>query len=327
MEETIRGLLSRFWPTGALFIGGLVLIVYIALGFLYWQQGSQQGELEEQIANLSLVVSRPLPSVEQLNAEYEEVSTALALMSDSDAIAMLVGIAGASGIDINPAAGNFRVPPVTLSQVRVGIGTYQVLSFKSVRVQGDYASIMAFITDLDSGTTLPTMVLKSVATSNVPVMYVGEEAERRAEFRRVITAVTNMMNDNALTEIPRPMSFDDGVATNLMGDNPDTAGKVEGFPDITTTAVRKGYTGRTGSPRNGYVLYRHDRVSTDDTALYATVDYIDVLTTNYYYTCEADGTVRQFDGANVATATEYLGSEEFKIEIIATVTVDIYTKP
>ena len=326
MEETIRRLLSRFWPTGAIFIGGLILIVYIALGFLYWQQGTQQGELEEQIAKLSLVISRPLPSVEQLNAEYEKISTALATMEDSDAIAVLVGIAGASGIDVAPGAGKFRVPPVTLSQARVGSGTYQVLSFKNVRVQGDYASVMAFITDLDSGTTLPTMVLRNVATSEVPVMYEGEEADRRAAFRNVITAVTNMMNDNALTEIPNPMSFDDGVATNLMGDDPDTAGVVEGFPDITTTAASKGYTG-TGSPRNGYVLYGHDRVSTDDNDLYETVSYIGVLTTDYYYTCEADGTVRQFDGADVATATEYLGSEEFKIEIVATVTVDIYTKP
>jgi len=126
--------------------------------------------------------------------------------------------------------------------------------------------------------------------------------------------------------IPNPVSFDGGVATNLMGDDPDTGETVEGFPDITTLADEKGYTG-TGSPRDGYVLYGHNKIDPDDTTQFVTVNYIATLTTTYYYTCEADGTVRQFDIADVALATEYLGSEESKIETVATVDVDIYTKP
>jgi hypothetical protein len=47
-----------------------------------------------------------------------------------------------------------------------------------------------------------------------------------------------------------------------------------------------------------------------------------VSTTKYYYTVEADGTVRQFDGPDVTIAKEYPS-----IETIATLNVEIYTRP
>ena len=323
--EIIRNLLAAYWRTGVLLLGGLILIVYISLGFLYWQQGGQQVDLEQQIAQLTLVIARPLPPDTDLRTEYEKVNDALDPITDEKAIKWLVEIAEESGIDVAPESGRFIVPSVSFGQETVAGGTYRVLSFGNVRVQGDHDSVMAFITDLDSGETLKTMVLNTMATSQVEVMYEGEEAERRAEFRMVISAVIDMMDDNALIEIPDPVSFAGSVATNFMGDDPVTVGVVEGLPDITATAAEKGYTG-TDSPGDGYVLYGHDRISTDNTTLYVTVTYSSLLTTNYYYTCEADGTVRQFDGAGVVTATEYLGSAASKPETVVTFSVVIYTR-
>ena len=319
--------MGAYWRTGVLLLGGLILIVYIALGFLYWQQGGQQADLEQQIVQLSLVIARPLPPDTELRKEYEKVNSALLIpKTDAEAIKMLVDIAEESGIDVTPESGKILVPPVSIGQETVAGGSYRVLSFGNVRVQGVHDSVMAFISDLDSGKTRETMVLNSMATDEVAIMYEGEEAERRAEFRMVISAVINMMDDNALSQIPDPMSFAGSIATNFMGDDPDTEGAVEGFPDITTTAAEKGYTG-TDSPGDGYVLYGHDKISTDNTTLYETVSYTGaVLTTNYYYTCEADGTVRQFDGASVITATEYLGSTESRPETVVTFSVNIYTR-
>jgi len=325
--EIIKALLTRFRHMGVLFVIGVFLIIFIALGILYFQQGAQQRELEEQITKLSLVVAKPLGSAEKLRAEYDEVNLALAPMTNIAAVAMLVSIAEKSGIDIGANAGKLRISPATVREEKMGVATYQVLSFKNITVQGDYDKVMAFISTLDSGETLKTMVLKKVAIRQVEVRFVDEEGDRRAEFRNVASAVIDMMDDNGLFGIPNPMRFAGGVATNLMGDDPDTEATVEGFPDITTTAAEKGYIG-TGSPRDGYVLYGHHKISTDDTTTFSTVNpYITILTTTYYYTCEADGTVRQFDGASVATATEYLGSEESRIETVAIVDVDIYTKP
>jgi hypothetical protein len=179
---------------------------------------------------------------------------------------------------------------------------------------------MAFISDLDSGKTMKTMVLKKADIGWTALAVKPEEQERRGEFRSVSVAVIAMMTDN-ITEIPNPISYAGGTATNYMGDDLDTEETVEGFPDITTTAAERGYAG-TGTPRDGYVLYGHDKISTDNTTQFETVSYIHLLTTEYYYTCEADGTVRQFDGPDVATAIEYVD-----IETVATLDVDLYTKP
>ncbi|MBI4188673.1 MAG: hypothetical protein HY529_05665 [Chloroflexi bacterium] len=321
--EIIRNLIKRLRHVGVLLLVGLITIVYIALGFVYWQQGVQQQDYAARTAKLSVVVARPLASGDELKAEYAAVKTALAPVTNTDAIAMLVGIAEKSGIDVTPADGKFIVPPGRPGQEKVGESTYQLLSFQSIHVQGDYASVIAFIADLDSGKTLNTMVLKKLATSEGEVTVVGEDGARRAEFRKVAAAVLAMMKDNGILGIPHTISYNAGVAVNLMGDDPNTPGTVEGFPDIITTPSDKGYTG-TGSPRSGFVLYKHDKISTDNASQFQTTDYIDVLTTRYYYTCEGDGTVRQFNGANIATATEYLTSEASKVEVIATVDVDIY---
>jgi hypothetical protein len=135
-----------------------------------------------------------------------------------------------------------------------------------------------------------------------------------------------MMTDNNLVALPNPMSYANGIATNLMGNDPEVEGAIEGFPDITTRAADKGYTGNL-TPRDGYVLYRHDKIPSDNTTEYETVSYLTTLTTNYYYTCEADGTVRQWDGSDVTTAAEYLGSEATEVELQVDLDVDIYSKP
>ena len=320
--ETIRNLITRFWPSGGLFLGGFILIIYIALGFVYLQQGGQQKEFEEQIASLSLIIARPLPSVEKLQAEYDEVNTALAPMTNRAAIAMLVGIAEESGIDIAPDSGKFRVPSAAFSQANMGGGTYRVLSFSGIRVQGDHNSVTAFISDLDSGKTLETMVLKSIQTSEEKVIFADEEGDRRSEFRAVISAVIDMMDANALSAIPAPMSFADGAASDNMTAFPDSTSHWTGTP-AGKTQDPDGVDYEDGD-KAGYLLYGHD-ITADNTTSNL-INYIGVLTTKYYYTCEADGTVRQFDGASVIIATEYLGSEESKPETIVTVSVDIYTK-
>ncbi len=328
----IKSLLSRFWPTGALFLGGFLLIIYISLGFVYWQQGAQQRGLEEKIAKLSLILFKPLPTGEELQAEYEKVNSALAPMTDNASldpaipyIKLIVDIAKKSGINIDPAAGKLSVPPATFSETNVAGGTYQLISFGSIHAQGDYDSVMAFVSDLDSGRTLETMVLKGVQISQEEFTFTGEEGDRRAEFRKVAAAVLAMMKDNGLPAIPNPISYSGGVATNLTGDDPATKETVEGFPDITTTAAEKGYSGNA-TPRNGYVLYNHDKILTDNTTRFTTTNYTNTLTTKYYYTCEADGTVRQFKRASIDIAMEYTASEASVIETVVAVDVDIYTK-
>ena len=180
--EVIKNLLIRFRQSGVLLLIGFFLIIYIAFGFVYFQQSSKQGDLEEQVARISLIVAKPLASKEKLQADYDEVNSALASVTDSsDAIATIVDIAEKSGIDVTPGSDKLIVPSAAVREEKVGGDTYQVFSFKNVSVQGSYDNVIAFISDLDSGETQKTMVLKKVTINQIEVKVEGEEATEGEE--------------------------------------------------------------------------------------------------------------------------------------------------
>jgi len=184
--EVIKNLLIRFRQSGVLLFIGFLLIIYIAFGFVYWQQSSQQKDLEEQNAKISLIVAKPLGGKEKLQEDYAKVNSALAeVTDDAEAIEILVGIAEKSGIDTDND--NLIVPSAAVREEKVGGGTYRVFSFKNVSVQGSYDSVMAFISDLDLGETpeTKTMVLKRVTINQIEIKGEGEE-ETRTEAKATL---------------------------------------------------------------------------------------------------------------------------------------------
>jgi len=324
--EVIKNLLIRFRQSGVLLLIGFFLIIYIAFGLIYWQQGSQQRKLEEQIASINIIIVKPLPSAEKLQAEYDEVNSFLAPMTDSDAIAKLVGIAKENGIDISQSADKLRVPSAKPREEKVGEGTYQVLSFKNIYVQGGYDNVMAFISDLDSGKTLKTMVLKKVDIKQIELKTEGEEAVSKTEFHNVSSAVVALMTANELITIPMPINFAGGVGVNDMTAFPDSLSNVAGGDKVTDP---EGYHYADATDKAGYTLYGHDITGSDagnPNPNQVDVNYVTMSETSYYYTCESDGTIRQFDGPDVATAKEYFSGERVKTETVATLDVDLYTK-
>lgn len=316
-------ILTRIRRTGFLLLAGLLLILYAGLGILYLQQVPKQKRFGEQTTQLLTVAIRPLPGIEKLREEYNEVNRALAPIAVPAYLDILVGIAKESGINIDKDADKFHIPtagkPV---EVKVSGGKYQVLPFKGIRVQGEYSKVMAFIANLDSGKTLKTMVLKKVEIGDVQIMYKGEEEIRRKEFNSVRSALAKMMAGNKLSSIPNPKSYAGGKGSNDMTTFPDSTsawaesagGKIKDLKD-------KPYM--TGD-KEGYVLYRHDFKA--DGLKIDLVNYIAVATTRYYYTCETDGKVRQFSEPELKTATEYTDSREYEIETLATIDIDLYSK-
>jgi hypothetical protein len=168
---------------GFLLIIGICLVAYFALGVFYWQQGSKQEELEEQIQKTNLVVSKPLPSDQKLKAEFDEVNRFLTPLAVPVVLELIVGIAKVNGIDIDPAAGKFNIPsPRAPENRRIGENNYQVLSVHGVRVRGEPDSVTAFISDLDAGETLKIMVLKKLEVSQAELEIKAEELTRREEY-------------------------------------------------------------------------------------------------------------------------------------------------
>jgi len=312
----MQQLLARIRRIGFMVVLGVCVIIYVGLGIVYIQQGPKQKDLEDQNKKTMAVVNKPLPSMEQLQAEYDAVNAALAPVETSEALEIIVDIARENGIDVHPASSKLYIsPPGRPTTKKMAAGTYSILALGNIKAQADFETMMNFISDLDAGSTLETMILKKVELNWVQASLEEEEVVRRAEFRAVMQAVADMMADNNLEEIPNPIDFEGGVAVN----------ELTAFPDALTTAKEKGYTG-TGTPSVGYILYEHDRIISDNTSEYQTVNYVEEPVTEYYYTCEADGTVRQFDGPEVVTATEYIGSEEIVYDAVAKLSVELYTK-
>jgi len=126
----------------------------------------------------------------------------------------------------------------------------------------------------------------------------GENEARKTEKRSIAAAVIAMMSENSITSIPNPHNVAGGVAYNDMTMFPDNT-SVAGSADKLTDGNGDEYT---ANDKDGYVLYQHDGDANDSNQINL-ANYVATTTTMYYYTCEADGTVRQWSDA--AMTTEY----------------------
>jgi len=147
-------------------------------------------------------------------------------------------------------------------------------------------------------------VLAAVIIPNVGRFFGrGEDEARRTERHNVESAVVALMTENGLSVIPNPVEYTgaDGNAVNDMTAFPDSTSAC-GTADKLKDPDGNDY--QAGLDKDGYVLYQHD--ITADGATSPTVNYITLSTTQYYYTCEADGTIRQWadDDTSIA-ANEY----------------------
>ncbi len=174
--ETIKNLFNRFRHSGVLLLIGVFVIIYISFGFLYFQEGIKQRGLEQEIAKWSVIVSNPLPGGEKLREDYETANLTLIPLTRSEVIAILVDIARESGIDVDSEESKFSIPPApdkTVTQ-KVGGSSYQALPFTNISVRGDYDEVMAFISALESGRTLKTLVVKKISISQITIEGEGE---------------------------------------------------------------------------------------------------------------------------------------------------------
>jgi hypothetical protein len=302
---------------------GFLLFIYAGLIIVYFQQDAKQTELEGQISRTAAIVAKPMSDASELEAEYQDIQTRLKPLTRDKAIALLVAIAARHGVNIDPAAGGLVIPPtsVTVGTKKVGGNSYQVMSFGTIRIRSAYSNVMGLVSDLDAGATKETMVLTSLDIKSLDGGGddAGGEAERlarAAELGRVQMAVAAMMAANNLTTIPNPVNHAGGVASDNMAAFPDPASGWLGSPGGKTFDVG-GSAYRTGDGP-GYVLYHHDDEADGSTG--GSADYIGVSQTTYFYTCEADGTVRQFltaDRSGEAVAP--------RSEVNAVLSVDIYS--
>jgi hypothetical protein len=159
----VNDIVASLRRIGALFLLGFLGVICLALGIVYLQQTMRQKELSEQIAKLNTTLNQPMPGIEKLKTDYEEVLALVPLADPVVVLEKIVDVARSSGIDVAPESKKFSVPAQnTVQDVKVGDITYQVISFQNIRAEGDYENVMNFVSNLESGKTLGTAVVRAV---------------------------------------------------------------------------------------------------------------------------------------------------------------------
>ncbi len=182
--KTEQSIVTRLRHSGVILIVGFLVITNVALVILYLTQGPKQSEINNQIVSANRLLANPLPSDREMQAQYGEVQASLASVTGKDAFNIIVGIARNSGIDVSPDSSKLTIPSFQVRKEKIGDSAYEVLSFKGIKAQGDQNSLMTLISNLDSGKTYKTMVLKKVSVNQTEVKG-GAKEETKIE-----TAVT-----------------------------------------------------------------------------------------------------------------------------------------
>ena len=146
-------------------------------------------------------------------------------------------------------------------------------------------------------------VLAAVIIPNVgQFIGAGETEARQTEYQTIQTAVHQMMVDNEISSIPNPaFPFSGSAGTNDMTGFPDSTSEWTGTPGGKTTDP-DGLAYAAGDDE-GYLLQDHDKTGGGSAG--PSVDYVAMSTSAYYYTCETDGTVRQWSDASLTTEYTY----------------------
>jgi len=136
-------------------------------------------------------------------------------------------------------------------------------------------------------------VLAAVVIPNVGrFIGAGEQEAKDTEFATIQAAVHSMMVDNELATLPAATFVLEDARTRDMGAFPSDAECAtvnEKLYDILGAAYA------SGSDKDGYVLYQHDRIA--DTGNTTLTNYTATSTTAYWYYVDAQGTVSQLDTA------------------------------
>ena len=143
-------------------------------------------------------------------------------------------------------------------------------------------------------------VLAAVIIPNVgQFIGAGEEEAKETEYTTVQTSVHAMMVDNGISTIPNAVIWTDSAtgAENDMTAFPDPD-SIGGSADKPADTSGVAYTA-VDDP--GYLLADHDK--TGGGVAGPSVDYVGMGTSTYFYTCELDGTIRQWDTTDCSAAT------------------------
>ena len=157
MEQRIRQLWEQIYPQIApyltlgrisLIVGGLFLIIYGALGFIYMTEGLSQQDMEDRLAQQKNILGRSTARAQEVESEYQRVQDAIPLadLTEIDVFKAILQLGGDSGV----------APQISSrgeSTETFGGQVYRVIQFQ-VSAVGPVEAVDDFFRKLDGEQTL-----------------------------------------------------------------------------------------------------------------------------------------------------------------------------
>ena len=146
---------------------GIFLIIFAAMGVIYFQEQREQNTIQSEIDTLNLQLSHKVEISEKLASDYQAALDAIPIQPvDEDAIRnfkkdVIVAVRNIAELPESDVDIISITSTQTFQPKSIGNSSYQVLYFLA-NINGDYDKVMAFISSLNSTSTLKTLVLEEL---------------------------------------------------------------------------------------------------------------------------------------------------------------------
>jgi hypothetical protein len=141
-------------------IGGLFLIVYGAIGLLYYEERQAQAALLERIGVMDrlLQIAALQEPLAEVQARAKEVTSVIpvSILPDQDVFPAMRDLADEWGVEVLSQKSS------RLRRIKFGENSYEAHPF-DITVQGTYVEVMNFDRVLEFQEVIPTLVVRKVS--------------------------------------------------------------------------------------------------------------------------------------------------------------------
>lgn len=164
MIQQAAELRTRIWGLVLPIMIGLLVIIIIAMGLVYFQEKRGQPALEEQISNFERSLSQSTDPTPEQQAQYNEAHQAVTTEIDEEqVIKAVVNLAKEHGFEVGlDEQSDIQIKASTAKTETVIDANYQILPFQ-INIDGDYDSVRSFIDDIAIMPSFKTLVIESLS--------------------------------------------------------------------------------------------------------------------------------------------------------------------
>src|SRR4030042_3105299 len=126
MREQLKDISAKFCGLAMLVLAGFFVIIYAALGVVYFQQHQRQNDLTTQINRAEQSLALPVDEVSE--ADYQKALQSIPTqLKTKDVISKILKVAEENGFDVSDISKDITIISDKIVTEKVGENNYRVL--------------------------------------------------------------------------------------------------------------------------------------------------------------------------------------------------------